>query len=126
MAVSPSFRSFVVEQLGGERTVQARPMFGGVGLRMGDAFFGLIDDDTLFLKVDDATRPEYERRGCRAFDPFKNGQVMRGYYEVPAEVIDDREALTAWRDQSVGVARTSRKRAKPASGKPKKRPPPRR
>lgn len=118
MAVSSSFKSFVVEQLGGERLIQARSMFGGIGLRMGELFFGLIDDDTLYFKVDDTTRPDYERLGSRAFDPFKNGQVMRGYYEVPGEVIDDRDLLVEWRDGAVGVARAARISKKKAPGKP--------
>ncbi|MDX2060008.1 MAG: TfoX/Sxy family protein [Gemmatimonadales bacterium] len=118
MAVSSSFKSFVVEQLGGERLIQARSMFGGIGLRVGELFFGLIDDDTLYFKVDDTTRPDYERLGSRAFDPFKNGQVMRGYYEVPGEVIDDRDLLVEWRDGAVGVARAARIGKKKASGKP--------
>lgn len=118
MAVSSSFKSFVVEQLGGERLIQARSMFGGIGLRMGELFFGLIDDDTLYFKVDDTTRPDYERLGSRAFDPFKNGQVMRGYYEVPGEVIDERDLLVEWRDGAVGVARAARIGKKKAPGKP--------
>lgn len=124
MAVSPSFKSFVVEQLGGERLIQARSMFGGIGLRMGELFFGLIDDDTLYFKVDDTTRPGYERLGSRAFDPFKNGQVMRGYYEVPGEVVDERDLLVEWRDGAVGVARAARigkKRAPGGARKAKKK-----
>jgi TfoX/Sxy family transcriptional regulator of competence genes len=39
-------------------------MFGGVGLYSGTSFFGVVDNDTLFFKVDDATRPKYRNAGC--------------------------------------------------------------
>jgi len=34
-------------------------MFGGVGIYCGDLFFGLIDDDTLYFKVDDSNRSDF-------------------------------------------------------------------
>ena len=64
MSVSPSFRSFVLEQLA--RTtpgIRARSMFGGVGIYAAELFFALLDDDTLYFKVDDATRPRGLGRG---------------------------------------------------------------
>ena len=63
MAVSASYKAFVLEQLAGAGTLTARAMFGGVGLYCQGLFFALIDDDTLYLKVDDATRPDFERLG---------------------------------------------------------------
>ena len=65
MSVSPSYQTFILEQLSAAGTVTARPMFGGVGLYCQGLFFALIDDDTLYLKVDDATRAEFERLGAR-------------------------------------------------------------
>ena len=41
-------------------------MFGGVGIYAGELFFALIADDTLYLKADDQTRSEFERRGLGA------------------------------------------------------------
>jgi DNA transformation protein len=38
-------------------------MFGGVGIYAAELFFALLDDDTLYFKVDDATRPQFESRG---------------------------------------------------------------
>jgi len=112
MAVSPSFKTYVLEQLDAPRRVTARAMFGGVGIYWDGAFFALIDDDTLFFKVDDATRPEFEAAGSKPFDPYKNGQVSRGYFEVPGDVLDDRERLAAWRAKAVAVAERSKRRKK--------------
>ena len=90
-------------------------MFGGVGLYSGDLFFALMDDDTLYFKVDDITRPGFEERGMGPFRPGgEDGEVMQ-YYEVPADVLEDAEALAPWVADAVGVARRarSRKRSRP-------------
>jgi DNA transformation protein len=110
MAVSRSFKTFVEEQLDDPRRVTTRAMFGGLGIYWDGAFFALIDDDTLFFKVDDVSRPEFERHGSKPFDPFKNGQVMRGYYEVPGEVLEDRDRLADWRERAVSVARSAKRK----------------
>lgn len=93
-------------------------MFGGVGIYWEGAFFALIDDDTLYFKVDDATRPTFKARGSAAFDPFKNGRTMEGYYQVPAEVLEDRDELATWRAAAVTVARASKK-GRSSSPKPR-------
>lgn len=113
MAVTPSFRAFVLEQLADAKRVSVRSMFGGVGIYWEGIFFALIDNDTLFFKVNDATRPEYRARGSLAFDPFGNGQRMESYYEVPGEVLEDRSALATWRAEAVSAAVSAKRR--PAS-----------
>jgi len=64
MAVSASFRTFILDQLSRVVSkIRARAMFGGVGIYAGDLFFALIADDTLYFKVDDSNRPDFEQRG---------------------------------------------------------------
>jgi DNA transformation protein and related proteins len=83
-------------------------MFGGVGIYAGDLFFALLDDDTLYFKVDDTTRPQFKDRGMAAFRPFgETGEVMQ-YYEVPADVLEDPEALGAWVEAAITVARRAK------------------
>ncbi|HVD32574.1 MAG TPA: TfoX/Sxy family protein [Gemmatimonadales bacterium] len=111
MSVSPSFRSFVLEQLGRVTPgIRARGMFGGVGIYAAELFFALLDDDTLYFKVDDVTRPQFESRGMTPFRPYgEEGEVM-GYYEVPADVLEDPEALGAWVEAALAAARRAKKR----------------
>lgn len=105
MSVTPSYRSYVLEQLAGLGPVRFRRMFGAVGLYCDDVFFGLISSDTLYLKVDDANRPAYLQRGMSPFRPFRDRpQLEMGYYEVPADVLEDTEQLVAWARQSVRAA----------------------
>ena len=74
MAVSSSFRTFIVDQLSHVvAAVRARSMFGGVGIYAGEFFFALIADDTLYFKVDDSNRGAYEARGMGPFRPYGEG-----------------------------------------------------
>jgi DNA transformation protein len=111
MPVSPSYRTFVLEQLGRVAPgIRARSMFGGVGIYSDALFFALMDDDTLFFKVDDTNRPDFEAAGMGPFRPFgPDGEVMQ-YYQVPEELLEDVETLELWVGKAVEVARR-RKRA---------------
>jgi DNA transformation protein len=107
MAVSPSYKAYVLEQLQVLGPVVAKSMFGGFGLYRDAVFFGLIADDSLYLKVDDSNRPEYEQAGARPFQPFGEGSYSMRYYEVPADVLEDRAVLREWATKAVAVARNS-------------------
>jgi DNA transformation protein len=109
--VTPTFRTFVLEQLGRcVPLIRARNMFGGVGIYAGELFFALIADDTLYLKADELTRSEFERRGLGPFRPYgEHGEVMQ-YYRVSEEVLEDAEELRGWVEQAVEVARRARRR----------------
>ena len=69
-------------------------MFSGVGLYSGDLFFGLIHDDTLFFKTDGSTSADYIARGMPRFMPFPaRPEAVLAYHQVPADIIEDSEAL---------------------------------
>lgn len=109
MSVSAEFRAWALEQLGRVTpAVTARSMFGGVGIYSQGTFFALIDDDTLYFKVDDSNRGDYETAGCGPFRPFDDERTMQ-YYEVPADVLEDASVLGDWVRKALAVA-TSRQR----------------
>lgn len=110
MAVSAEFRDYVVDQLRLVTPVTAKAMFGGVGIYSGDAFFAILDDDVLYFKVDETTRPAFEQRGSKAFDPMGRGEM--GYLEVPADVLEDEDELRAWTRDAIAVARRAKNRTK--------------
>lgn len=115
MSVTPSFQAFVVEQLGKVLPdVRARRMFGGVGIYAGPAFFALIDDDVLYLKVDDTNRADFESRGMGPFQPYGEGGETMQYYQLPVDVLEDPEELSRWAGKAVGVAQRKKQR-KPSS-----------
>jgi DNA transformation protein len=70
MSVTESFSRFTLEQLSRcAPGIRGRSMFGGVGIYARDLFFALLADDTLYLKVDDTTRPSFAALG--AFSPLR-------------------------------------------------------
>lgn len=105
MPVNASYRDYVLEQLTDLGRVSARRMFGGVGLYCDGRFFGLIDDDQLFLKVDDRNRGDYEARGMPPFRPFRDRpERSMSYFQVPIEVLEDPAELCAWARDSLRAA----------------------
>lgn len=97
-------------------------MFGGVGVYAGERFFALIDDDVLYLKVDDLTRPDFEKEGMGPFQPFGPGGEVMQYYELPAGLLDEPDALTPWVEGAIEVAARAKSRKKtPAAARPKKK-----
>jgi DNA transformation protein len=109
MPVSDDFHDYILEQLSAMRAVVSRRMFGGVGLYCDGLFFGLIDDDVLYLKVDDSNRPDYTTRGMEPFRPFKDKPLYSmTYFQVPAEVLEDAEQLVEWSRKACAVALGSR------------------
>ena len=116
MTVSPSYRTYVLEQLQVIGPVVAKAMFGGVGLYREGFFFGLMDDDSLYFKVDESNRGDFEQAGARPFQPFGEQSYSMQYYEVPADVLEDRALLSAWAKKALATARKS------AAANKKKRP----
>jgi len=105
MAVQAQYLAYTLEQLAGLDRVSTRRMFGAVGLYSGELFFGLIDDDTLFFKTGESNAAEYQARKMPRFMPPANRPLgPMGYHQVPAEIIEDGEALVAWARKAVAVA----------------------
>lgn len=109
MSVSSAYREWIMEQLRHAGAVTSRSMFGGVGLYMDGLFFGLIDDDVLYLKVDDGNRKAFEDAGSGPFRPYGDHRAMQ-YYEAPADILEDPAVLAAWATESVEAARRARSR----------------
>ena len=109
MTGSQSYRDFVLEQLGRVAPVTGRSMFGSVGIYAEGLFFALIAEGRLYFKVDDATRPDFERLGMEPFRPFGEENAM-GYYEVPADVLEDSVQLTNWMSKAIDVAAKAKRR----------------
>ena len=123
MSVTPSYRTYVLEQLNrAVPAVRARAMFGGVGLYAGDVFFALIADDAVYVRTDDATRPEFESLGMPPFRPFDEHGAVMSYYQLPEEVLEEPERLRHWAERAIAGARVARRRKPktPPGRKPKK------
>ncbi len=120
MKARSSFLDYVLrDAMHGIPGVTAKAMFGGYGLYQDGVVFGIIADDELYFKVDDGSRAEYEKRGSRPFtyETKDRKKVAMSYWEVPAEVLEDRSLLSEWLHASVAVSRRMNKSKKKSKKK---------
>jgi DNA transformation protein and related proteins len=108
MAVSPSYQSFVLEQLSPLLSVRAKTMFGAVGLYTGDVFFAIIADDALYFRTDAQTRMDYEAAQMPAFAPYRDPKRVLPYHAVPIHILEDEDQLQVWVERAVAAVTTPR------------------
>jgi DNA transformation protein and related proteins len=119
MAVTNDYLQYVLEQLAGLGHVVTRRMFGAVGLYHDGRFFGLISADTVYFKVNDSNRCDYEARGADQFRPFPDKpHLSMTYYSVPADTLEDADECVEWARKSLAAAAIS---GKPAARRKTKR-----
>jgi len=134
MANSPDFVVHAQDLLSLVGPVQGRAMFGGHSLYAGGVMFGLLDDDELFLKTDETSRPRFVESGCRPWVyASKAGRVeSTSYFRPPDGAHEDAEAMLPWarlaldaalRLQAAKGAKTRRGPKPKALAKAKVRPP---
>ena len=89
------FKDFVLDQLNDLCGVTCQAMFGGYGLYREGIFFGIVHKGRLYFKTDETSRAGYLKLGMKPFRPNAR-QTLKDYYEVPVEIIEDREQLEQW------------------------------
>lgn len=111
MAVSAGFIAFLKDQLAEFGPVSIRKMFGGAGVYSGKTMFGLIADDTLYLKADETTQRDFQAENL---EPFvyrgKQGRaVAMTYWQAPSRCLDDPAELALWARRAFAAALSSPK-----------------
>ncbi len=95
--------------------VSMRRMFGGAGIYADGVMFGLIADDTLYLKANDETKRNFEAEGLGPFVYEGGGRtVAMSYWRIPERLLDDPDEMVAWARIALGVAQRA------AAAKPKR------
>jgi DNA transformation protein len=108
---------FIVELFAPFGRVTVRRLFGGAGLFAEGHMFGLVFDGAIFLKVDDASIPDFEREGSvpfvytRAKSPGRVGRHSLSYWRLPERLYDDPEELVSWARRAFAIA--ERRKAAP-------------
>ncbi len=88
--------TWFIEQVTPLGAVRSKKMFGGVGFFLDEVMFAkLTGDATLYFRVDDSNRADYEALGGEQFNSSSKGKGMP-YYHVPAEVVEDTDRLIEW------------------------------
>ena len=91
---------------------KATRMFGGYGLSVDGMNVAIIAWDTLFLKTNAETEPQWLAAGGRPFQYEAKGKTMRLHYHTPPEDALESPALMApWARLALGAAVAARKPA---------------
>ncbi len=110
MARKNEFGDYLLELLGTLDGVRQRAMFGGQGLFQHETMFGLIADDTLYLKVDGENQALFEEAGMAPFTYRGKGKaIAMSYYETPPDALEDSEALMPWAESAIAASRRANK-----------------
>ena len=118
---------FIRELFAPFRPVTMKRLFGGAGLYADGRIFGLVFDGAIYLKVDDANIPDFEREGSRPFvytrakSPSRVGHHSLSYWRLPERLYDDPDELKVWAARALAIAERkkfasrARTKRKPAS-----------
>lgn len=77
--------------------VTTRSMFGGHGVYRDGLILAIVIDEVLYLKVDDATRADFEAEGCAPFMyEAKGKRIPMSYWSVPEFALDSPQEFRPW------------------------------
>jgi DNA transformation protein len=107
MVASDSFAEFLREQLIPLGHVTVRRMFGKTGVFCKGLMFGMVTNDTLYLRVDDHNRTvfkeaesvpplSYEKLGC---------SIDLSFWRAPDRLLDEPDELVTWARAALAAAR---------------------
>lgn len=97
--MTPPFVKYILDILSDLGDARSRAMFGGYGIYHDGVMIGLIANGVFYFKVDDGNRGTFDAAGSKPFTYRRKGQkkaVKMSYWEVPADVLENREALCQW------------------------------
>ena len=119
----PEFIRYLRDQFRRWGPVEIRRMFGGHGVFRGGVMFGLIHDEMLFLRSDDATRAAFAAAGMGPFRYRRRGKLVAlAYHQAPPEAVEDGDVLGQWANLAFAAAQRraeARASRRPAAKRPK-------
>ena len=94
-AADITFLATIADNLTPIGPIQQRPYSGGVALIHDGQQFAFVMGTTLYLVVDDTTRPAMRAQGGHPFEyATRSGiRTIEAYYDTPPETIDDPDHL---------------------------------
>jgi DNA transformation protein and related proteins len=126
MVASDGFAEFLREQLATLGLITMRRMFGKTGVFCDGLMFGMVRDNTLYLRVDEDNRAafgeaesfpplNYEKKGCA---------IDLSFWRAPERLFDEADELAAWARLALAAARrVAAKRERTAPRRKSKRRP---
>ena len=121
MVASDTFAEFLREQLAPLGRVAMRRMFGKTGVFCEGVMFGMVTDNTLYVRVDDQNRAIFKE--AESYPPLnyrkKGSTIDLAFWRVPERLMDEPDELVAWARAALAAAR--RVAAKRGRAAPKRR-----
>jgi DNA transformation protein len=106
MVASDGFSEFLREQLSPLGRVTMRRMFGKTGVFCDGLMFGMITDDTLYVRVDDHNRAVFkEAEAAPPLNYEKKGRTIDlSFWRVPERLLDEPDELVLWARAALAAA----------------------
>ncbi len=125
MVASDGFAEFLREQLAPIGRVTMRRMFGKTGVFCNGLMFGMVTDDTLYVRVDDFNKAVFkEAESVPPLNYEKQGRsIDLAFWRVPERLLDEPAELVTWAREALAAARRvaanrGRTTSKPAAKEP--------
>jgi DNA transformation protein len=93
--------------------IAVKRMFGGEGIFAGPVMIGLVMDEQIYLRTDEASRPGYLAEKSKPFTFGKGGKtITTAYYSLPDRLLDEPEELAQWAKAAhrIALARAPKKK----------------
>lgn len=125
MVASGEFAEFLRDQLAPLGHISLRRMFGKTGVFCDGFMLGMVRDNTLYFRVDDANRATFKE--AEAFPPLdyeKRGQTIDlSFWHAPERLFDEPDELLDWARAALAAAkRVAAKRGPAVKRRNAKRP----
>ena len=106
MVASAAFADFLREQLAPLGHLTMRRMFGKTGVFCDGVMFGMVAQNTLYLRVDPLNRLTFKE--AESYPPLnyvKGGTAIDlSFWRVPDRLLDEREEFVVWARAALGAA----------------------
>jgi DNA transformation protein len=107
MVATNGFAEFLREQLAPVGRVTMRRMFGKTGVFCNGLMFGMVTNDTLYVRVDDLNRAVFqEAESAPPLNYEKQGRTIDlAFWRVPERLLDEQDELITWARAALAAAR---------------------
>jgi DNA transformation protein len=121
MVATNGFAEFLREQFAPLGRVTMRRMFGKTGVFCNGLMFGMVTNDTLYVRVDDLNRGLFQEAGSAP--PLNYGKQGRtidlAFWRLPDRLLDEQDELISWARAALVAARRAAAKRPPASARRK-------
>jgi len=85
--------------------ISLRRMFSGYGVFHDGVMFGLVSQETLYLKADTENSADFRDQGLSQFEYVRQGKIIGlSYYQAPETVLEDANDAALWARRSFAAA----------------------